>query len=480
MQQSSTSAVQSGSEPIHRVPSARGSALSWKLALLIMPLGLAIGYGITRMPTYFTVAAGAAVLLGLLIVRNLQAGLFMFACISAFAFGESPAIQSPNSGYRAGLMPSEMLIGFLAILWIGRMWFTDRVRFGKSDLNLPLGALVLTSLVSLLVNNIQQSSRQLLFHQLPITQFAEVGLLLCSVSAYFLTVGVLKERKWIERLFYPVVAIGAYVAVFLVLGVDPVVYIPWSTLLLAAPISMVCAKLAMGNPGRRQWWVLLPILVLMLTAAFMSRRFISGFVAVAVAVLVVTYFRSRIASLGLVALVLVALFIYPGVYKSMSTESAEGGDFDRFVIWQDAAAMFMSIDPVLGVGPGNYHAYVYYYNTLWFGQRTYTTAHSNYVQTSAEMGLVGIAVLIWVIVAGIRTGIRASRSAPPDLRWLGVAATAVFAAMAVASLFGDYLFPSRGNNGIINFGTTVYTWLIVGAAAAATNLTGQASLRKVE
>jgi hypothetical protein len=79
-------------------------------------------------------------------------------------------------------------------------------------------------------------------------------------------------------------------------------------------------------------------------------------------------------------------------------------------------------------------------------------------------------VFLWVIVSGIRAGNRIAKNSTSAFRWLGVAATAIFSAMAVSSLFGDYLFPSRGNNGIVNFSTTVYTWLIIGAAVAAGSL----------
>jgi len=210
-----------------------------------------------------------------------------------------------------------------------------------------------------------------------------------------------------------------------------------------------------------------------LYAAISDMAWLSGLIASMTVVLVVTWYRSKALFAVVLSIILVALFVFPGIYYNIHNESAAGGDFDRFVIWADAFHMFMGVNPILGIGPGNYYPYVLYHNTIWFGQNTYTTAHSNYAQMAAELGLLGLGVFLWVIVGGLRLGIRAARMRLSEHRWLGIAATALFAGMAAASFFGDYLFPSRGNNGIANFGTTVYTWLIMGATAAAANLNSQ-------
>ena len=184
----------------------------------------------------------------------------------------------------------------------------------------------------------------------------------------------------------------------------------------------------------------------------------------------VSWYRSKALVVGILSMAWVALFAYPGIYWEIHSESEAGGDFERFTIWADAFRMFLSVNPLLGIGPGNYHPFVFYHNTIWFGGTTYTTAHSNYVQMAAETGILGLAAFLWVIVGGLALGIRGTKRMPPDLRWLGIGGTAALAGIAAASVFGDYLFPSRGNNGLMTFGTTVYTWLIMGAVAAAASI----------
>lgn len=442
----------------------------WVVPALVIGFGMLIARFVTTMPGYYLVAGSVAVLLGLILVRNLQFGLIGYMFLAALAFGESPALQSPNSGYKAGLMPSEVLLAFLFILWIGRAMFADGFRLAKSPLNRPLIALALTSLVSLAFCNTLVGSKKLPFHQLAVTQFAEVGLLFFSICAFFLAANTFKDSKWISRMFPPVVILGTYFAAHQVIGFEFPIPMFWGNLLLAMAIAFIYSRLLFGTLSRPQKIWFSALLAVMVYAAFNSMAWLSGWIAVMGVVLVVSWLRSKPLAILVLAVILFGLFVYPGTYRTIHEESELGGDFDRFVIWVDASRMFMAVNPVLGVGPGNYQPYVLLHNTIWFGSQTYTTAHSNYVQIAAECGLVGLAVFFWVIVGGVGTGLRAIRGSPPELKWLGVAATAIFASMAVASIFGDYIFPSRGNNGIVNFGTTVYLWLVMGAAAAAANL----------
>jgi O-antigen ligase len=438
--------------------------------LLVIVLGFMLARFVLESSGYLVLALMGSLVLGFILLRNLQPGLVVYFLIAGLAFGESPGVQSPHSGYSAGAMPSQLLLGFLTMLWFARALFAEGFRFAKSDLNRPLLALGLVALASLLTNNVLRGTRELLFHQLLITQIAEVALLGCSICAFFLVANALRSAGSIRAAVVPVILLGLYFAAHRIVGFELPIPMPWGSFILAAALSLVYARLLFGRHERKHRIGLSLLFAVLLIAAYKNLSWISGCVAASGAIMVVSWYRSRPLAIILLMLVLIALFVYPGIYASIHEESETGGDFDRFIIWQDAFRMFMAVSPLLGIGPGNYHPYIYYHGTIWYGSGTYTTAHSNYAQMAAELGLVGLAVFIWVVVSGIRAGHSAVRNAPSDLRWLAVGATAFFASMAVSSLFGDYLFPSRGNNGIVNFGTTVYAWLILGAAVAAANL----------
>lgn len=440
---------------------------------VVLAGGILIATFVINAEVYYILVASGAVALSLILIRNLQRGLAAYFFFAALAFGMSPTVHSPHSGYEAGVMPSEAFLAFLTMLWLGRAVLTREFRLVKSDLNFPLFALVAISFISLVTNNVFRVTRELLFHQMLITQVAEVGLLCLSVCAYFLAANSLYEEWWLRLIQIPVLLLALYFSVHSIFDVDLPVPVFWGSFLLAAGIGIVYAHLLFSKLDRCRVVVLSALLAVMLYAAYKDLSWVSGWISVSGVIMVVSFLRSRWLAGVLLIIALLAIFAWPGIYQTVHDESEGGGDFDRFVIWQDAFRMFMSVNPLLGVGPGNYHPYVYYHNTIWFGGRTYTTAHSNYVQMASELGLVGLAVFLWVIIAGVRTGLRAWHVCPANFRWLVAAATAVFTSMAVTSIFGDYLFPSRGNNGIVNFGTTVYTWLLIGAAVACTNLRSQ-------
>lgn len=447
-----------------------GASAGWAVPFMVLACGIAIAVTVVRVPAFFVLAAAVAVVLGFALARNLRLGLILLFYLSAFSMAETPGVQSPNSTYNQGLMPSQLLLGFLAVLWIGRGIITGDVRLRRSALTLPMVLLLIVSAVSLLTNNLFRGVRELLFHQMLITQVAEVGLLAFSVWAFFMASSVLDDERWIRRIFAPVVILGCSVAVGQITGGNLPLPFLWGNFLMAAAIAFVYSRLLFSSLTTRQKVGLSALMALLTAGVFVDASWISGWIACIGVVLVVSWLRSKPLAVGLAACMLIALFVYPGVYYSIHEESASGGDFDRFVIWRDAFLMVWSVNPLLGVGPGNYHPYVYWHNTIWFGDTTYTTAHSNYAQMFAELGLLGLAVFIWVIVAGIWSGVRASRISAPEHKWLGVSAAALVSGMAAASVFGDYLFPSRGNNGIATFGTTAYTWLILGAAVAASSL----------
>ncbi|MHB0999875.1 MAG: O-antigen ligase family protein [Armatimonadota bacterium] len=446
------------------------AAKSIFLAIIVIMLGYAISQFVISAPVYFILALSLAIIFTILLVRNLQFGLLAFMFISIIAIGESPGIHSPNSGYKAGLMPSQILLGFMALLWIGRSVLTDRLSLKKTALNLPFGMLASVAFISLIVNNVLSATKEQLFHQLLITQVAEVGLLYFSILAYFMTANIFNDRKWIRLIPVPMVLLSSIYVLHRSTGILLPVAMPWLSLMMAGAISMLYSRLL--------FWELTPwkkfglgfILAAILVTSCKDIGWISGFIAAMTAVIVVSFYKSKIVTILIILALMFAMFVYPGVYSDIRAESEAGGDFDRFVIWADAFNMFMAVDPVFGIGPGNYHPYVYYHNTIWFGGQTYTTAHSNYIGIASELGLAGLGVLLWVVIAGIITGNRAVRSAPPDMKWFAIAATAYFIGIATASIFGDYMFPSRGNNGIVNFGATVYVWLVLGAAAAAGKL----------
>jgi hypothetical protein len=452
-------------------PAERQGMYGLAPAVLFVALAFFMAYFVTHFSAYFVVAAMIALLLGMILSKDLQRGMFLYICIAALAFGESPQVQSSTGRYGAGIMPSQLLLAFIAVLWIGRMLFMqERARLVYSRLNLPFILLGVSSIISFIVANTLNPPAGLLIHQKLITQAAEMGLLFCSILAFILSTNLFHDMRWINLAFAPMILLGLYTATWSITDFAMPAQVLWPTLLLSISAALVYARLLFKYPGGVRGILLLAVFLFMIIGIATDATWASGITATTVMVLVISAYKSRLLSAGIAAAVLVVLFVYPGVFPSMVAEALSSGDFDRFIIWRDALNMLVHVNPITGVGPGNYYAYIYDYSTVWYGINTYITAHNNYIQFAAELGIVGITLLLWVIAAGIRTGMDNVRRALPEIRWFCIAGTGIFAGIAVAAVLGDYLLPNRANNGIITFGTAVYTWVILGAGVAAANI----------
>lgn len=140
--------------------------------------------------------------------------------------------------------------------------------------------------------------------------------------------------------------------------------------------------------------------------------------------------RPRLAvTVGLVAVV-AAVAIAPGALKSRF-ENNSGNDVAlRSDIWESAIEIY-SHDPVLGVGPHNFQtAYERLPSTdaaasqrrLLHDEQLLVPPHAQsiYLQALAEQGIVGLLTMLGLLVGGVVTAYKASRTTSPRTRMIGI------------------------------------------------------------
>jgi O-antigen ligase/tetratricopeptide (TPR) repeat protein len=134
--------------------------------------------------------------------------------------------------------------------------------------------------------------------------------------------------------------------------------------------------------------------------------------------LVATIIRSRTLRVAIggaaAAAVVVGVVLLPGVLFRAGT----GGEALRFAYWQAALRMFAEA-PILGTGPGTWVAQRVRYTDVPANDYTIPHAHDIYIQTLAEMGIVGALAGIVVSVVIGRLLIRAIRSGDGPRVWMG-------------------------------------------------------------
>ena len=111
-------------------------------------------------------------------------------------------------------------------------------------------------------------------------------------------------------------------------------------------------------------------------------------------------------------------------------QSVEGTG--RYQIWQ-AAADANATAPWKGIGPGTFEFWWARHGTL--GATFVRDAHSLYVETFAETGIVGVALLAGLLLLLAGAAVVRSLRAPPGLRlWIAAAAGGMAAFMTIAAL----------------------------------------------
>jgi O-antigen ligase len=110
-------------------------------------------------------------------------------------------------------------------------------------------------------------------------------------------------------------------------------------------------------------------------------------------------------------------------------ESSAGNG--RYQAWQ-AAVDANATDPLVGIGPGTFEYWWAREGTVSLFLRD---AHSLYLETLAEDGIVGLALLLAFLVTIVIAGLRLVRSASEDRRVLTAAAMAAIAAFLVAAAY---------------------------------------------
>ncbi|HVM97015.1 MAG TPA: O-antigen ligase family protein, partial [Candidatus Acidoferrales bacterium] len=296
-----------------------------------------------------------------------------------------------------------------------------------------------------------------------------------SIATTFLVAAQIDSRAALANSCRALVAAGV-VALF-VCAMTP---LPWYPLIVTHAAALVWARL-LFDPPRSFWlqalgcgWVIF-VVVECIGMSFLvptEAQWVSGWVMLGVALATVTVLRMgwKFWLVGLPGSGVALWLVGPALQRMVNIAQSEG-DFGRVRLWGDALKLMIR-RPVLGVGPGNYLDYV-----LSYGDNGFTSAHGNYQQALAEIGVVGCGALVWVIWRSFRLSWNLHRSVDdPGLDAVAVGVTGGLAGVVAASVLGDYFIPAYHNGGHTTLTTTLYTWIMLGLLVGIEQLTRSAAL----
>lgn len=375
------------------------------------------------------------------------------------------------TGQQSPLVASLLLTALLTGLWCVRMILEDRrLHLLPSPVNLPLLGFMAVCVLSWVWSNLWRDPLIHIWSSFPQAQLGALAVMLLSPAALLLVANRFRDEHWLKIL------VGIFFAAGAVGTLASITNVSLPLLNLRGLFPMWIASLALSQAlfnrqlkDRYRW--ALGLLAVAWFANSFGRGIIwlSGWFPAFVAIVVVTFLRSRRLFLLLIAVgVLFTIIRWDYLHDAVVVQSQREGDFGRLDAW--AVNWRVTKDHLfLGTGPAGYAAY---YMSL-FPQDALST-HSNYVDILAQTGLVGTAFFIWFLVAMGATARQAWRRVPQRgfPQALAVGCIGGYVGTLVAMGLGDWFLPFAYNQTIAGYDYTVWGWLFMGVLVGLSHYPG--------
>jgi len=362
----------------------------------------------------------------------------------------------------SGLNVSMILIGLLLGLWLLDMMVGQRqVQPAPSRTVWPLLGFLIVAAISFTVGQLPWFTFAL--HAPLGAQLGGLSIIVLSVGAFSLVANQIHDLRWLSRLTWAFLAIGA--ASVVARSVLPALGLPTRNLFQQVftvfyiwLVAMAFSQAAFNKDLRSGWRLVLGGVVLVTIYILFFLKFAdkSGWLSCFVAIAVIIMARSWRAGLALAPIAaLSALYLWSGLVAS--DDYSISTRFDALLIM----AQIIKFSPILGLGFANY----YWYTPL-FPIRGYAVSfnsHNNYVDIVAQTGVVGLVCFLWLVWELGWLGWRLRRDVPAGFAQAYVyGALGGLAGMVVAGFLGDWVLPFFYNLGLNGFRSSMIGWLFLG------------------
>lgn len=461
---------------------ARASARSLPRALV--PAGLAVAclaatWYLAPRTSQRELLLIAAALAGLVLLQHPLWGLLALIPVSLvvpFAVGTGTQTEVPAS---------LLLLGLLLGIWVLEMVRERRIRLAPSPANLPWIALIAVGGLSIVTGGALWNPFVQASGHFPVVQLAQWAVFIFSAGAFWVAGNLVDDLRWLRWLTGLFLGLGAlHMALRLVPGGDPLVdrffvrggqgsvFWVW---LVALSTGQAVFNRALG-PAIRLALAGLTAATLLVATYGGAMEWVSGWAPPLVAIFVVVWLRSaRWGAVLTVGMTLVVVLFYGFLYQSVFATALQTGSFLRL----DAAAGVIRLVGdrwLIGLGLA---AYVFYWNNL-IGYWVYSptnivrltstsrvNSHNNYMDIYAQMGLLGLAAFVWLVVALWQQCWRVRRSALDGFEQGYVnGCLGGLAGMLFSGMLGDWILPFVYNIGLAGMRASVLGWLFLGGVVA--------------
>ena len=463
---------------------------SWKLGFLLAALAVMVDVLIIQFPLAWLAAAGSIAVLAQF--RSPMSGLGV-VILSCGLLNYSPF----ESGALSRVYPGNVAILIFLLAWLvsSDSWSPRRL-FPANALRNPLLGMAVVAPLSMLWSRLHPDPQ--VTYAFPhsdvswvTAQASQLILLAGTLCVPFAVAAGVKSWKHIENV---VIAVGMAVATGtlltaggLVLGFGGTYNIlgatraywgqPWDS--SVEPLSALClpflyAGVLFGRRTLRHYGLFLLLTPLCLLGVVLTFSRATWLLAICGLLLVsASWLRSRVSPLVgmfLTTAAVVVIFLSGVVgLASHFFNPDEVYGFERIYYYLTALQLF-STHPVIGVGAGNYQ----FFDRSYEGEAAGGIAHNQFLTVAAETGVLGLAVLVWLIIAmlRIRSQLRLAGDPLGDSHdWVKVAGSVFLLVWIAQCFFQEAFFATAAAGGGMHVMTVIiFPWALLGLLLAACNL----------
>lgn len=446
-------------------------------AAIVVVVGAVFGIFATGAQLYYVAAVAAGAVLAALVAWQFEAALVIYVLVAFVPWGGTPDLAVGGSGVGKGVYVSQLMLGFLLVVWFGRYLLgrLPKNRIG-SGFYVPLALYLAYCVLNVVHAYLFWDPHVNRMYQHPSVNVIELGLHFLSAGAIVMMATTVTNRKWLTRATIALLVPGIYNALNALTGSRIPIAAPWWSLLTLLPAGYLWAiALDPEVAVIRRVMAACAVALVVFPVFVLGISWVSGWLGLFTALAVVTLIRSRKAFFALLAVAgVMCLVVWPFLHENVVAKSQTEGDYDRFSLLAGGIKYASSFP--LGVGLGNYRTYnSFYYGDKW-GTTSYSSAHGTYAQHLSETGFPGLLLFVSVLVFGFRwMWVNYRAMLPGRSKTYILAAMGQLVGIGAAALIGDYIVPTYHNGGITTFSATVYSWLIWGLAVAHVRISGEES-----
>lgn len=392
--------------------------------------------------------------------------LAFIASLGSMVVGQ--IIRLPILGGDNGVIINDLLLPVLIVSWLLRGLLARHLQLPRHSLTLPMVGMIVTMVLSILVNSGAYTSSEILSGILYQIRWVEYAFILIMGFEYFRS----QSRAWRYLVFTMILGVIVALLGFVQLKIfpdfsfmvpqgwdphvgrllstwfDPNFLAGWLAFLVTIALAV-----ALGLPWKRAkwWWGIILILLSAIVLTF-SR---SGYVALLVGTGLVAIIRSRtMFFLGVLAMFATILFVPRVQERVIGIRTVDETAKLRIVSWQNAFEVIGDY-PVLGVG---YNLYRYVQVDYGFLQDTKehsaSGSDSSLLSIWVTTGLIGFAMFLWLVIAMFREAWKTWHDQRLPREWQG------FGLGVFAGLFA-LLFHAQFVNGLFYPHIMQTIWLML-------------------